>query len=261
MRAWSCILATAIATSVRAQTPAVGSPLPRWTPGTLDIHQISTGRGNSALFIMPDGTTMLADAGAAGDGIAETEPHPDASRAPGGWIARYVKRHLPASTSELDYALITHFHADHFGQLLSTSAASAKGNYKQFGITQVGDAIPIRKLIDRGWPDYQYPVPFTDSSMAHYRRFLDAQRQSGTSVERFRPGSRSQIVLAHDANAYKTFEIRNVVGNGDVWTGRADSARSTFPPRTLASEIASPCSRRRTSMTSISVSTMPGIGP
>ena len=101
MRAWSYILATAIATSVRAQTPAVGSPLPRWTPGTLDIHQISTGRGNSALFIMPDGTTMLVDAGAAGDGIAETEPHPDASRAPGDWIARYVKRHLPASTSRI----------------------------------------------------------------------------------------------------------------------------------------------------------------
>ncbi|MEP6494314.1 MAG: hypothetical protein ABJF01_16645 [bacterium] len=30
----------------------------------MDIHQISTGRGNSALFIFPDGTTLLVDAGA-----------------------------------------------------------------------------------------------------------------------------------------------------------------------------------------------------
>src|SRR4029079_9114090 len=182
MRAWSCMIAIVIAESVGAQAPAVGSTLPRWTPGTLDIHQISTGRGNSALVLMPDGTTMLVDAGAAGDGVAETDPHPDASRAPGDWIARYVKRQLPSSAAGLDYALITHFHADHFGQLLAASAASPKGNYKQFGITQVGDAIPIRMLIDRGWPDYQYPVPFTDSSMAHYRRFLDAQRQSGMTV-------------------------------------------------------------------------------
>ena len=28
-----------------------------WTPGTLDIHHINTGRGDSTLFIFPDGTT------------------------------------------------------------------------------------------------------------------------------------------------------------------------------------------------------------
>jgi hypothetical protein len=47
----------------------IGAPLSAWTPGTLDIHQIATGRGNSALIIMPDGTTLLVDAGAAGDGV------------------------------------------------------------------------------------------------------------------------------------------------------------------------------------------------
>jgi hypothetical protein len=71
---------------------SVGSPLPAWTPGMLDIHQIATGRGNSALTIMPDGTTLLVDAGAAGYGIAETDPHPDASRSPGAWIVRYLQR-------------------------------------------------------------------------------------------------------------------------------------------------------------------------
>ena len=33
-------------------------------PGALEIHHISTGRGNSTLCIFPDGTTLLIDAGA-----------------------------------------------------------------------------------------------------------------------------------------------------------------------------------------------------
>src|SRR6476619_8566730 len=104
----------------------VGAPPPPWTRGVLDIHQISTGRGNATLIVFPDGTTMLVDAGAAGDGIPETDPHPDASRSPGEWIARYVKRHTPDTTA-LDYALITHFHADHYGQVVAKSPMSAKG--------------------------------------------------------------------------------------------------------------------------------------
>ena len=77
------------------QAQQVGGHLPPWTPGMLDIHQISTGRGNSALFILPDGTTLLVDAGAAGDGLPETDPHPNATRTPGAaWIVRYLKRHL-----------------------------------------------------------------------------------------------------------------------------------------------------------------------
>ena len=45
--------------------PEVGKALPAWSRGMLDIHQLSTGRGNSAFFTLPDGTTLLVDAGAA----------------------------------------------------------------------------------------------------------------------------------------------------------------------------------------------------
>src|SRR3984885_12957902 len=96
----------------------IGAPLPDWTPGMLDIHQIATGRGNAALFILPDGTKLLVDAGAAGDGIPETDPHPDASQSPGAWIVRYLLRR---GVTSLDYAMITHFHADHMGQLRASS--------------------------------------------------------------------------------------------------------------------------------------------
>ena len=46
------ILAVSVAAT---EAQPVGEVVPPWTPGTLDIHQINTGRGNSALLIMPDG--------------------------------------------------------------------------------------------------------------------------------------------------------------------------------------------------------------
>src|SRR4051812_39870937 len=57
---WPCatIVAAALAAVLSAQTPT-GGTLPPWTRGTLDFHQISTGRGNAALLVFPDGTTLL----------------------------------------------------------------------------------------------------------------------------------------------------------------------------------------------------------
>ena len=42
----------------------VGQPLRPWRPGMLDIHHISTGRGDSTLIVGPDGSTVMIDAGA-----------------------------------------------------------------------------------------------------------------------------------------------------------------------------------------------------
>jgi glyoxylase-like metal-dependent hydrolase (beta-lactamase superfamily II) len=95
----------------------VGQEIPPWSPGTLDIHQISTGRGNAGLYIFPDGTTLLVDAG---ELPKKTERHtpdrPDGTCTAGGWITRYIRhalRHDPKPA--LDYALLTHFHDDHMG--------------------------------------------------------------------------------------------------------------------------------------------------
>jgi hypothetical protein len=49
-----------------AETVAAGSALAPWQPGFLDTHHINTGRGNSTLMVMPDGTSLLIDAGASG---------------------------------------------------------------------------------------------------------------------------------------------------------------------------------------------------
>src|ERR1700683_2132007 len=166
----------------------IGAPLPAWAPGMLDIHQIATGRGHAALFILPDGTTLLVDAGAAGDGIPETEPHPDASRTPGAWIARYIERHLPPGVTDLDNALITHFHPDHMGQLRASSPLDVSGTYKLAGITEVGSAVTIHTLFDRGWPDYSYLGSAADETILNYRRFLESRRKRGMGIDGSKPG-------------------------------------------------------------------------
>ena len=64
-----------------------GDVLPRWTLGTLDIHQIVTGRGNAAFMMSPEGTTLLVDAGDVGPNSDPRHPgdadeRPNASRTP-----------------------------------------------------------------------------------------------------------------------------------------------------------------------------------
>jgi len=225
--AW--ILCLAASSLLPAQTHGE-TTLPAWTPGTLDIHHISTGRGNSTFLILPDGTTLLVDAGAAADGIPQTDPHPDALREPGAVIADYIQRHLPPGATGLDYALITHFHADHYGQVTQSSRMDSTGAYALTGITQVDESLPIRTLLDRGSPDYSYPVPLTDKTMANYRKFIEVKSAHGMTVARFKPGSATQIRLLKDASRYPTFEIRNLIANGEVWTGTGEQTRQLFPP-------------------------------
>jgi beta-lactamase superfamily II metal-dependent hydrolase len=208
----------------------VGKPLPAWSRGTLDIHQISTGRGNSAFLMFPDGTTMLIDAGAANDGVpmADADPRPDASRTAGGWIIRYIQRAMAPAAPHLDYALLTHFHPDHMGAPTAASLPSKTGAFKLTGIAEVGDRIPIGTIIDRGTG---YLTPPDDGLMKNYRAFVTEQEQTrGLKAEAIRVGRKDQIVLRHDAAAFPAFEVRNVAGSGMVWTGTGDEARMIFPP-------------------------------
>jgi hypothetical protein len=81
-----------------AANETASNRLAPWTPGTLDIHHINTGRGNSALMICPDGTSVLMDAGAANSAAKYLNPaRPDESRRAGQWVARYAQRQLRAT--------------------------------------------------------------------------------------------------------------------------------------------------------------------
>ena len=44
--------------------------LPKWQEGYMDIHTIATGRGDATLVVMPDGTTLMIDAGEEGRRVA-----------------------------------------------------------------------------------------------------------------------------------------------------------------------------------------------
>ena len=73
----------------------VGKPMLPWEPGALDIHQISTGRGNAGLYILPDGTTLLVDAGEMPvKTAAHTPDRPDATRLAGERVVRYIRHAL-----------------------------------------------------------------------------------------------------------------------------------------------------------------------
>ncbi len=208
-----------------------GEPLTPWSAGYLDIHHISTGKGNATFFVFPDGTTLLIDAGAATLPIPYAEARPNDSLRPGEWIARYIEHFHPQENAILDYALLTHFHGDHMGFADESAPQSRSGAYRLAGITDVAEQVPIRTLIDRGWADYNYPVPLGDDNMKNYRSFLDFQtHQKGMKVEQLSPGSKDQIVLRIDRERYPAFEVRNLAANGVVWTGVGTETRNHFPP-------------------------------
>jgi beta-lactamase superfamily II metal-dependent hydrolase len=193
------LFALAVLTAGAAIGQQAGDILPAWQPGMLDIHQIQTGRGNSAFFVLPDGTTLMLDAGAVPErpGPQLGPPRPDGTRSPGEWIADYIRQFSPSQPPGIDYAVVTHYHDDHIA-----------------GLAQVARLVPIRTLIDRG----ETPAPMAGPLIDRYREF----RKSVGGYEVFRPGFADQIVAAG-------VEIRNIAANGVVWTGKGNASRTVFP--------------------------------
>jgi beta-lactamase superfamily II metal-dependent hydrolase len=223
-------------------TPAVASVLiasdavrnfEAWQRGWLDIHHISTGRGNSVLAICPDGTSIMIDAGAVkGSTEAMGPARPDSTRRPGEWIGRYALHHLrSAPKQEIDYFVLTHFHGDHMGDITSDSPSAPDGTYKLSGVSDVAEQLPIHRLIDRGYPDYGYPAAPNYDGTVNYIRFVRAIEKRGTRVEKLKPGSDRQIAAAG-------VTIRNLAANGEVWTGTGDDTRQMFPTTTNPPENA-----------------------
>ena len=202
-----------------------------WEKGFLDIHHISTGRGNSVLAICPDGTSIMIDAGSVRGPLEPMGPaRPNDSRRPGEWIGRYALHHLrTAPRQELDYFVLTHFHGDHMGDIFPESPRSKQGDYRLTGVTDVAEILPIRRLIDRGFPNYSYPEPATYDAALNYINFARFASRHGTKVEQLQVGSSTQIALQHDASILPPVTIQNLAANGDIWTGHGTDTVSLFP--------------------------------
>ena len=215
--------------------------LPPWQEGFLDIHHISTGRGDAAYLVFPDGTTLLVDAG----DISDTHPRtlsprntvrkPDDTRSAGAWIADYIRQFAPTGRPPvLDYALITHYHDDHFGEWDENRPFST-GGYRLTGMMEVGDLIPIRTMLDRG---FDFPIDLKSEAFAagastdeyhilqtlrEYWKFIEFQKEKhGMVNEPIRPGSGRQITLQYHPQNFPGFEVRNISSNGRIWTGYAE---------------------------------------
>ena len=222
-------LAARPALAVEGEIDVVGQPLRPWRRGGLDIHHIATGRGDSTLIIGPDGTSQMIDAGAsATPPPAALDIRPSPERRAGEWIGRYALRHLKAASNPgLDTLLISHLHPDHLGDVTENSPLAPGGGYRLTGVSDVAALLPIGLIVDRGYPDYAYPRPWTAPFAQNYEAFVRARVARGGRVERFRVGAVEQFALRRRPADFPAFVVRNLAANGEVWTG--EGTRQLFP--------------------------------
>jgi len=130
----------------------IGNAVPSWSPDTLISIRLRRGRGNSALVVAPDGTSIMIDAGAIyGEAEVSAPAMPDDSRRPGEWIARYAQRQLRATGRvQLDYFVVTHLHRSPGRYGPNTPRSERDPSYVLTGMTDVAELVPIRHR-DRPW--------------------------------------------------------------------------------------------------------------
>ncbi|WP_165614846.1 ComEC/Rec2 family competence protein [Flagellimonas flava] len=200
-----------------------------WQEGYMDIHHINTGSGNCTFFILPDGTTIILDAGSMDKKRFEekyaplkaTSPAPDDSQPTWKWISDYIKSTTPERHRDtIDYAVISHFHSDHYGSLMD-----------------LGKDIPFGKIIDRNSPGLNFPFDLAthlknDSIFQEYLSFL---RTKKVPAEALNVGSKSQIELLNNRNRYRNFSIRNIKSNGTIWTGTDSTTMEYFSAKEMIS--------------------------
>ena len=201
--------------------------LPAWRAGELEIHFIHTGVGEQTFMVFPDGTTLLLDCGDTHHAkyMKDVPPMPSAERYGGEWVARYIRRRL--SCREIDYAMVSHWHGDHTGDLAFGGKRTPDGRVV-CGLPLVGEDFRFRHFFDHQHPTFAaHAKDPDDGSLRLMREWLPRACAAGMRHRRFEVGALNQIALLKDAAAYPTFEIRNIAANGVIWdgaTGTVDAA-------------------------------------
>jgi beta-lactamase superfamily II metal-dependent hydrolase len=113
---------------------------------TLDIYVIDVDGGESTLFVSPSGESLLVDAGWPGFAGRDAD--------------RIAAAASSAGVTQIDYLVVTHFHADHMG-----------------GVAQLAERLPIRHFIDHG-----ADVQVGERSAAAFKPYADL-RGRGPHVE------------------------------------------------------------------------------
>lgn len=197
----------------------LGSELPGWSTGYLDIHAICTGRGECIFYIMPDGTTMVVDAGEIVTVASSVPQKPSDNVRPSATMANYINHFKPKDRAKVDYMLLTHFHEDHMGA--KSAGFEGSGDYVHTGVGALYDGVRFAKILDRGYPGYYDDasiLPPESLSTSEYLKFIRYAQSQGTRMERFLVGEKNQICMTGaDASKYaSSFSILNITGNGAV---------------------------------------------
>ena len=111
--------------------------------GKLTVDFIDVEGGQATLFVTPTGQSLLIDTGWAGNNFR------DADR-----IAASAKK---AGLKQIDYLLITHYHADHVG-----------------GVSNLLEKFPVGTVIDHG-PNLETDVPETAEAYDKFRKVIAAK--------------------------------------------------------------------------------------
>ena len=216
-----------VASASSAGGDGVGKAWWGWSPGEFQVHFIYTGVGESMFIIFPDSTTMLLDCG---DHAAVTRLDlavpvlPNPGRLAGDWVGRYVRRVNP-NGGNVDYMVTSHFHIDHTGTPCWQSRRVLGDDGERTGCWRSGFGLAIehlhfRRAVDRGWPDYDDPIPFVDSELRpleHMKRiYACLAKRDGLVVEKFRLGVSDQFVPLRDPPAAPDFSVRNICANGRI---------------------------------------------
>ena len=217
------ILAALLNISCSCNTPStdatVGQTLPDWSEGCLDIHLINSGRGECCFYILPDGTTLLVDAGEVDKGKINCDQRPNDETRPYITYANFIKHFLPEGKDAIDYCLPSHFHIDHIGSK-SMVIETAEAGYRKSGLTALYDHIPYRHILDRAYPTYaedDVTPPIDGQLSKDWVKFVTWGVKEGRfTAERFTPGC-EQIALVNNADKYKHFSVFNICANGFVW--------------------------------------------
>ena len=236
-------LASSLATGASAmlggcrmfRNPEVGKPYTGWHEGEMDLHFIYTGCGENTFFRLPDGTTVLCDAGdfyrPQATFVVPLLPSHDLLG--GEWVARYMRYVCgdlsPFREKAVDYAVFTHWHSDHIGHAVfdGTDGPGAAWRYRKTddgrkinGFLCVAEQFRFRRYLG-----HQYPASnahnSADSSIKLLVPWVDGQKSKGElDAESFKPGALDQIALVRNPRKYRAdFHVRNICANGVLWDG------------------------------------------
>ena len=216
-----CLAVVTLTASYNGKKARKGRTLPAWSEGYLDIHTISTGRGECIFLILPDGTSIVVDAG---EFSREGKKHknvlqrPDAQTRPTKAFGDYIRHFNPYDA--VDYFNLSHFHMDHMGNMEPEYTKCAEGDYTLTGVMALYHQVPFREVIDRAYGAYDSlkVKAMSVQVMEEYKKFLDYHVAKGNiKASQFKLGAVNQFAMKHNAAAYPNLKIENICSNGYVW--------------------------------------------